>query len=209
MESLLIFKWLHFSFSFQKKRKKKPRRNLTKVFLHTLSLKATPWWLQSVNFTEPFANKNRQRGSQLGTCTAPGAGKETASGGSFRGTTACSQLLLPTPPVLLLLLIHLHLSSSVFSQPHRSNTDLREQPGPPWLLHFSRTFPFLIQSYMYLCWKGHKDNLLPTSSATCPPSNHVQLHQNKSKCRVSCRESHPLTLLCLNASALQPDAPPA
>lgn len=130
-----------------------------------------------------------QMGSQLRTCSSPGTGKEAASRDSCRGTTACSQLLLTSPPVLLLLLIHLHLSSSVFSQPHRSNTELREQPGPPWLLHFSRAPPLLIQPWKCWCWKGHKDNSAPTSSATCPSSKRVQLHQKKSQPSVSCCES--------------------
>lgn len=61
------------------------------------------------------ANENGQMGqmgSQLGTCSTRGTGKETASGESCRGTQpARSSSAHP------LLLLHLHLSSSVFSQP--------------------------------------------------------------------------------------------
>lgn len=118
------------------------------MFLHTLSLKATPKRLQLVNYTEPFTNTNGQigltRGSQLAphrSCSAPCLGKVPVPGDGCREITACSRpSRSPSPPVLLLLLSHLHLFSSTFSQAgggcSRRNTALLWDCGrwsQPWV----------------------------------------------------------------------------
>lgn len=68
---------------------------------------------------------------------------------------------------------------------------------------FLRASPLLTQSWEFLRWKGHKDNLVPTSPVAGPPSICVHLHQNESQAPFL------ETLLCLAASALQPDVTPA
>lgn len=113
MESPLILEWLHFSLSFQKRRKasKKPDNSVSpyKHFEDNSQMTTVS------ELYRASANENGQMGqmgSQLGTCSTCGTGKETASGESCRGTQpARSSSAHP------LLLLHLHLSSSVFSQP--------------------------------------------------------------------------------------------
>lgn len=148
-----------------------------------------------MNYTEPFAKKNRQIGqmcSQPGTCSTPGTGKEMASGDSCWGTTACSLLLLPSPPVLLLLLIPLHLSSPVFSHQHRpergawTSSAAAFQPSIP-SLHSPRSVCVGRDMKIIEFQLGLRLAHLPAVSS---------FTRRNPKSRVSCRESPLLTLLC-------------
>lgn len=142
MESPLILEWLHFSLSFQKRRKasKKPDNSVSpyKHFEDNSQMTTVS------ELYRASANENGQMGqmgSQLGTCSTRGTGKETASGESCRGHS-----LLGAPPPI-------PSCFSIFIFPAQCFPSQQEQHRPgraAWTslaAAFLRASPLLTQSW--------------------------------------------------------------